>query len=299
MNIYISEIDPLRLMIAIAGIIAAILVGYLAYRRAQKRGKAHPSFDGLLFANGIVAVGIVGFVIYGAILAYHPGAREIVQRHYEAIGGIAKLKQAMPLFCEGSIQDTSGLNLGRFRFWYDSRGRYRKEVEVGGREIWLGSDGHNAWQVADTMGEPISEEWPAGFWYADLILQDYIHPDTGLTDNQVLFQSKTHYTDSITYQLRFPERYGQAYQIGVYDASTYLLAGRQWLPWREDYWAFYASTFNDYREVNGVVFPFHVKVQVSPNFSMSRTRIFELSISRIETHCSVDSSLWLQSESVR
>jgi hypothetical protein len=294
MNIYDSRIDPWRALILITALVASILVGYWAYRRAVKREKIYPSFEGFLYATGILAAVIVGFWIDSAIHRYHPGPLEIVRRHYEAIGGVDNIAGAMPMFCEGYIQDTVGKSLGHFRFWYDSSGRYRKEVEVGGRRIRLGFDGQRAWQVVDTVGELTVDEWPVGFWYADLILQDYVYPDTGLTDRQVLFQVKSHEPGSTTYQLRFPERNRRPYQIGVYDASSYLQTRRMWLPWRKDYWAFYASTFSDYREVNGTKFPFHVKVQVSPDYSMARTRIFQLSVSRIEVHCPVESGLWLE-----
>lgn len=291
-----STADAIFIPVTIVVIFAAIGLGIWGYKRAASRNKQHPWFEGTIYASIVLAIGFALLTFRTFLVNLHPDPRDIVAKHYEAIGGIENVADALPIYCKGVVQDSLDKHIGRFQFWYDSGGRFRKEITIGGRLITLVSDGRSRWHTVDTISEPDRTDWPPAFWYPDYIVHDYTHPDTGLSKDDVIYQSKYVVLGSMCYQLRFPDRNGQPYQVVLYEKTSNREKIRQWLPYWTDYSAFYKAIYSDYRDVDGCQYPFRAAIQILPDLSALKSRKLNLIALVITPHADIDTTLFILPE---
>lgn len=75
---------------------------------------------------------------------------EILHTHYEAIGGLEKLKMETTSYFEGRVS-IAGLN-GTIRQWHARAGRHRTEVDLSAFQQTTGDNGDVSWEI-DTNGK--------------------------------------------------------------------------------------------------------------------------------------------------
>lgn len=81
----------------------------------------------------------------------------ILQQHYQAIGGLERLKKLESSYAEGRIRHDQ--LLGRYRFWGQPPLRYRLEEDYGIIRQQEGDDGEQRWQ-RDTNGQLLIDRDP-------------------------------------------------------------------------------------------------------------------------------------------
>ena len=288
-----STADAIFVPVTIVVIFVAIGLGIWGYKRAAKRNKPNPWFDGTLYAFIVMAAGVALMSLRSFLVNLHPDPREIVARHYEAIGGIENVASALPIYCKGVVQDSLGKHMGRFQFWYDNGGRFRKEITIGGRLITLVSDGRSRWHTADTISEPDRTDWPPGFWYPDYIVHDYIRPDTVSSKDGATYLFKSTVRGPMSYLIKFPERKNQATQVASFQGGSYKVESRAWLPYWKDFSVVYNAVYREYRTVDSLVFPFRINISVEPSSSTNLVeRRFTLVVLVITPHADIDPTLF-------
>jgi outer membrane lipoprotein-sorting protein len=213
-------------------------------------------------------------------------AEEIVKKAIEARGGLDKIKAVQSERISGKVSLAQGLE-GMIVLELQRPHKLHSEITVEGKTILRVYDGKSAgWTVNPFAGagdpQPMSEEDLKGMpEEADLDgpLVDYKAKGT-----EIEFAGKEDLDGKAVYRLKLTSKNGEprAYLI---DASTFLTAKWEGIRRIEDQSLPWESKLSDYRELDGLKFPFKID-QGSPGTEFRQTLI----IDKIELNPKIEES---------
>lgn len=187
---------------------------------------------------------------------------EIIAKNLQAHGGVAKLKAIHSIRITGNF-DSGGVQAG-FVQVYKRPMRIRMDATLQGVTLTQAYDGQNGWQIMPFTGQ----NTPAAMNAEDLKrLQEEADFDGPLMDykqkgNAVELVGKEKVDGADTYHLRVSMKNGDVLNFYL-DATTYLTLKRagkavvQGTPLEVE------THYSDYREVDGVKFPFSLQQEAA------------------------------------
>lgn len=208
--------------------------------------------------------------------------RGILLKHYEVIGGLERLKSIRSGYIEGKIA-FDGLS-GTFRQWEEMPLKYRLEEDYGVIKQIFGDDGRNAWTVDPNGKVQVQRDddtLKRRKVKALLEVYDHINPDTknfiltyeglkkaGEAECHVVKMSNVINEDSTFFFFNKENYYIVKAVIKQPDVEIHTL-------------------FSDYREINGIIHPFHEETEILP-----REKKETLQLSKYEFNVRSDQALF-------
>ena len=202
-------------------------------------------------------------------------ADEIVNKALAARGGVERIKAVKSERVTGRISFTGGME-GTFALELKRPRKMRLEIDLGGQKAIRVYDGKSAGWMINPFAEnkdvqPMSEEELKGISEES----DFDGPlvDYKAKGSQVELIGKEQFDDKPVYRLQLTNKNGDV-RFYVFDASTFILLKWEGIRKIEDKEFPWESIFSDYREVQGLKYPFQID-QGSPGTEIKQNLVTE------------------------
>ena len=184
---------------------------------------------------------------------------EVLARHYEAMGGLERLKAQESLHFVADFS-VSGLS-GTMEHWEQHPDKSRTELDLQVVSMTMGDDGTTAWEL-DPNGKVRIEQDPGALARreADKRLANYEHLDRDSGAFTVALDSFEEVDGRDCYIVRISSTDGSMERVMYIDASDFIL--RKSIEVRPDDRQF--TDYSDYREVDGVLHAFRMDMEIQP-----------------------------------
>ncbi len=198
---------------------------------------------------------LVAFAI-GSQLSFSQTAEEIINKHFEAMGGKDKLAnlKTMKLLC--SVEIAAGMK-APITMYFINNEAMRREVEVQGMKILAAVEGDSGWSI-----NPMSGKKDAERMNADEIKESKDEMDlTGALfnykekGNTVELLGKEDMEGTEVYKLKITKKSGDI-EYDYIDASTYLTLKETTTHKFNDKETTADVLYSDYRKAGDILFPF-------------------------------------------
>jgi outer membrane lipoprotein-sorting protein len=200
-------------------------------------------------------------------------ADEIVNKALAARGGLERIKAVKSERVTGRISFTGGME-GTFALELKRPRKMRLEIDLGGQKAIRVYDGKSAGWMINPFAEnkdvqPMSEEELKGISEES----DFDGPlvDYKAKGSQVELIGKEQFDDKPVYRLQLTNKNGDV-RFYVFDASTFILLKWEGIRKIEDKEFPWESIFSDYREVQGLKYPFQID-QGSPGTEIKQNLV--------------------------
>ena len=201
---------------------------------------------------------LVAFAI-GAQLSFAQSVDEIINKHFEALGGKDKLAnlKTMKLLC--SVEIAPGMK-APITMYYVNNKSMRVEVEVQGMKILSAVDGDSGWSI-----NPMSGKKDAERMNADEIKESKDQMD--LTGALFNYKEKGHAVELLgkedmegteVYKIKITKKSGDI-EYDFIDASTYLTLKETTTHKFKDKETTSDAIYSDYRKAGDILFPFSIE----------------------------------------
>lgn len=225
---------------------------------------------------------VLGFSLGLAGPAVGQTVDEVLERHYEAIGGVEAWENVETMRASGTISISGGMMQGPFRIVQKRPAMARIEMTLQDMEIVQAYDGRTAWQIMPMTGstEPVE---------ADSVTAATIIEQADMDGPLIGWREDGHEVELIgtetvegqeLVKLRLTQRNGSV--------SIYYLDTDRYLPRRiESEAAAGTSTtrFEDYRDIGGLTFPFSITIDTAVGLQA-------LTFDEVEVNVPVDESVF-------
>ena len=183
---------------------------------------------------------------------------EVIAKNIQAHGGLAKLKAVQSMRLSGDFE-AAGMEAG-FTQVYKRPMKVRRDVSIQGLTMIQAYDGQNGWQVVPFTGKKDPEPMAADELK---IIQEEADIDGPLVDykqkgNKVELVGKEKMEGTDTYHLKATLKNGDVRNLYL-DAGSFLLIKATGKLTRQGTEMEVESTLGDYRDVQGVMFPFSIE----------------------------------------
>lgn len=211
---------------------------------------------------------------------------EIIKKALDARGGIDKIKAVQSERITGTVSFSEGIE-GTLVLELERPHKLHSEVTVDGQRVLRVYDGKSAgWTINPFSGNKEVEEMPADELKE---MPDESDADGPLVDykakgSQVELVGKEEAEGKPVYRLKVTSKSGEVRSY-VIDGTTFLTTKWEGVRKVEDKELPWESTLSDYRDVQGLKFPFKIE-QGSPGTEYSQT----LTIEKVELNPKIDES---------
>ncbi len=206
----------------------------------------------------LVLIGLV-MPIYSEQLLSDP--YQILQKHFEATGGLENLKAQRTMYKEGSILiEAAGLE-GIFKQWSERPLRLRQETDLKVVTSVTGDNGEFSWYVDANEKLLIQrDEITMKERKVRKLMEEYEHLNPHSEYFTVTFEGVEKIEGRDCYVVKIVNKINQDIQLNYYDkASFYLLRTNTIKPDSEGH-----VSYADFRKVNGFILPFSETVRQLP-----------------------------------
>lgn len=217
-------------------------------------------------------------------------ADQIVQKHVEAIGGVAKLNSIQSLVVTGTAS-ILGQTEAPLTIQVKRPNQMRLEITFQGRKIVQAFDGVTAWTlnplVAAEPKQSSDDDTRAAQESSDFIGGNLV--DYKAKGNTVEFVNKEEIDGSAVYKLKITKKSGSV-EYDYLDAGSFLpikTEGRRTQFGQE---VLYESKIANYKPVEGVLMPFSVTQLVNGRLAM------EITIKKMDANVPVDEAVFKMPE---
>ena len=183
----------------------------------------------------------------------------IFQKHYDAIGGLQRLKAIKTFYCEGTtIYD--GLE-GRFKEWGKRSLKYRLEEDYSVITQVSGDNGKFSW-LRDTNGKILIQRDEETIKRREIrkLLEDFEHLDPDSDKFSLAFESIQKINETDCYVVKMVNTINRDVTWNYFDLKTFYKVKS--VTRQPDISVH--STFSDYRETDGVKHPFYEESIIFP-----------------------------------
>jgi hypothetical protein len=207
---------------------------------------------------------------------------EILGRHYEAIGGLERLKAETTLYLEGTLS-VAGLS-GTLRYWNERPGRHRTEVDLGVFKQTIGDNGDVAWEL-DANGKLRLERDEVALRTRDVYrrIEEFEHMEPHSDVFEVTLEGVEELNGVPCYVVKVANSIDDGYRLMCIDTTDFLERKTSDIRNREESHTLHA----DFRDVGGILRPFRDETEEMPT---GQIQIVE--ISTYETGVEIDPSLF-------
>lgn len=212
-----------------------------------------------LIPSLLVLTALLGHPAESALSAPLTDPYEVLERHYEALGGVERLLAEETSYYE-STMTTAGLE-GTVRHWFQRPGRYRNEFDLGDRIDISGDNGQTAWSL-DANGKLTiqREERALRLRELSLRMQRFEHLDR----NSPVFSHTFEGTEPVDgvecYVVRTANTLDDAITLRYFDTQTFLERKHTSLRGERGSHTLYL----DHRETDGVTRAHRIEVVTFP-----------------------------------
>lgn len=234
------------------------------------------------FAKAVIIIPFVAFISHSAENLTDP--YQILNKHYEAIGGLDKVKAQRSTYVEGSITiEGTGLQ-GHFQKWTESPIRSRQEVDLKVIKMISGDNGRFSWQI-DRNGKLVinEDENTLKARKVQELLAKYEHLNPESPHFNLTFEGVQKVGEVDCYVIRMANRINQDTTLDYYNTSNFYL--QKQVEIKPDVETHFI--FSDYRNVNGVKHSFQLEMEILP---MGQKQTIQ--ISKYEVNIDIDSKLF-------
>jgi hypothetical protein len=181
---------------------------------------------------------------------------DILNRYFEATGGLDKLKAERAQYMEGELA-VAGLQ-GTVKIWSQKPGRSRTDVDLGIMKMIQGDNGEFKW-VLDSNGklQKITNPDEAAIKRKKIsvLMDEYEYADPGSEVFKATFEGLDSVEGRNCYVIKITNNINNDSFTGYYNTDTFLLAKSVSIKGQESGDTFY----DDYRDVDGLKVAFRVK----------------------------------------
>jgi len=216
-------------------------------------------------------------MLFFCTMAFSETADELINKNIQAHGGLEKLKAIKSVKMTGKMSMEGGLE-APFAFQKKRPDKIRIEFTIQGLTGIQAYDGATAWQLMPFMGSKDPQKMPEDD-RKDIIEQaDFDGPlvDYKAKGNTVEYVGKEDVEGTETHKLKLTLKNGDVRYLFL-DPETGLEMKATAMIKREGVEASVDSFFGDYKEVNGVVFPYAIEQKVAgkpgPTFSVEKVEL--------------------------
>ena len=221
----------------------------------------------------LLVIGTLSF----CTLAFAQTADELINKNIQAHGGLEKLKAIKSVKMTGKMSMEGGLE-APFTFQKKRPDKIRIEFTIQGLTGIQAYDGSTAWQLMPFMGSKDPQKMPEDD-KKDIIEQaDFDGPlvDYKAKGNSVEYVGKEDVEGTETHKLKLTLKNGDVRYLFL-DPETGLELKATAMIKREGVEATVDSFFGDYKEVNGMTFPFAIEQKMAgkpgPQFSVQNVEL--------------------------
>lgn len=220
---------------------------------------------------------LFGCALFFCTMAFAQTADELVNKNIQAHGGLDKLKAIKSVKMTGKMSMEGGLE-APFAFQKKRPDKIRIEFTIQGLTGIQAYDGTTAWQLMPFTGSKDPQKMPEDD-KKDIIEQaDFDGPlvDYKAKGNTVEYVGKEDVEGTEAHKLKLTLKNGDVRYLFL-DPETGLEMKATAMIKREGVEASVDSFFGDYKEVNGIIFPFAIEQKMGgkpgPQFSVEKVEI--------------------------
>ena len=209
-----------------------------------------------MYRKPLLALAVVALFAPVAPIAHADSLDVILSRHYEAEGGLDKLKKCQSMRFTGKMAMGPGME-APFTLEKKRPAMSRLEFTFSGMTGVQAYDGTQAWQVMPFMGKKDPEPMSAddGKEFADQADFDGPLVDWKAKGHTVEYVGRESVEGADTYKLKLTKK-GGSIEYYYLDTETYLVVKEESKRTVRGTEAEVESTLGDYKDVNGMMMPF-------------------------------------------
>ncbi len=209
---------------------------------------------------------LVPFVLLGLLVfAYSEqplsDPYKILAQHFEAVGGLQKLKVLKTVYQQGTITiERAGLE-GTFKQWSERPLRMRQETDYKVVSEVSGDNGEQSWLV-DANGKVLIQRDENTLKEREVrkLMTQYEYLNAGSEYFKVSFEGSEKIDGKDCYVIKIANTINQDIQANFYDASSFYLLRTKVV--KPDYEV--QTNYSDFRKVDGFIFPFRERIRELP-----------------------------------
>jgi hypothetical protein len=216
----------------------------------------------------------VSIILFGGSIAFAQTVDELINKNIEAHGGVEKLKSINSIKMSGKMSMAGGME-APFTFQKKRPDKIKIEFVIQGMTGIQAYDGSTAWTLMPFTGNKDPQRMPEEE-RKDIIEQaDFDGPlvDYKAKGNVVEYMGKEDVEGTEAHKLKLTLKNGNVRYLFL-DPETGLEMKATAMIKREGVEASVDSFFGDYKEVNGIVFPFAIEQKIQgqpgPTFSVEK-----------------------------
>ncbi len=207
----------------------------------------------------------VAFAATLALVAQAPATaqsvEEVLDRYYEAIGGLDAWKNLQTMKASGTLDVMGGMAQGPFSIVQKRPSKFVMEIDIQGLRIVQAFDGETAWQINPMLGSAEPQEADESTEQVLKEQSDLDGPLIGWREdgNQIAVVGHENVDGTDAIKLEVTLKNGET--------SYYYLDGERYVPIRivsvreiQGAPTESSTILGDYREVGGLLFPFSIEV---------------------------------------
>ncbi len=186
---------------------------------------------------------------------------KLLQKNYEAKGGLENLKAIKTLYIEGKMINTQQNVEMPMKMWFKKPNKIRTEVEMMGKKIVQAYDGEKAWWIMPFLGpEPklMPEEQAKNIKEQKDSLSPLV--DYKKRGIKIELLGKDDFEGTEVYKLKLTYKNGKVVYYYL-DADTGIELKAESFVSRGGEERKVETVFSDYKKVNGIYFPFTMEMK--------------------------------------
>ncbi|MBE0432990.1 aspartyl protease family protein [candidate division WOR-3 bacterium] len=231
---------------------------------------------------GLLALG--GLIILGHSEELLSDPHQILEKHFEAVGGLDNLQAQRTVYQEGMIRiEGAGLE-GTFKQWSERPLKLRQELDLHVVKTTSGDNGDFSWEV-DANGKVLIKRDENTLKEREVrrLMEEYAHLYPGSESFTLTFEGVEKCSGTDCYVVKIANTINQNVRVDFYDSSTfYLLRTLMIKPDGEQH-----VDHSDFRRVDGIVVAFRESIRTLPV-----DQITMIELSRYEMNIGVDPGIF-------
>jgi hypothetical protein len=216
-------------------------------------------FQRSIFASVFVLLGLVSLVRGEQSLS---DPYQILEKHFEAIGGLDRLKSVENTYKEGTITIKGAGLEGTFKQWAERPLKLREETDLKVVTSTSGDNGEFRWNVdANGKIQIQRDETTINEREIKRLMAEYEHLDPHSRNFKLTFEGVEDIDGKDCYVVKITNQIDDNVQLNYYAKSNFYQVKTTMIKPHVEEHVFYA----DFRTIHGTVLPFHETVNILPS----------------------------------
>jgi outer membrane lipoprotein-sorting protein len=202
-----------------------------------------------------VLILLIGGFVYSETL------ESILQKNYEARGGLKKLKAIKTLYSEGKMVNSQQNAEIDMKMWFKSPNKFKTIINLMGKTIVQAYDGEKAWWIMPFIS-PKPQLMPEQQAKSLKDMQNSFIPliDYKEKGNKLEFVGEADVDGTKAYKLKMTKKNGKSVYFYL-DADSGIELKTEMFISRGGVESKIETIFSDYKQVDGIYFPFYIETK--------------------------------------